>query len=150
MLELIFASHWYWLIAAAVLLLLEIIVPGIFLIWLGLGAALVGLFLLVVPGAEPAWQLLALAVSICIAVAAGLKWQRRLMRQQPSELNLGLDGFIGRTAVVSQAFEHGLGRVRLEDSSYAARCKDQPKVGQPVQVTGTDGHSLIVEPSAGI
>lgn len=146
MLELIFASHWYWLIAAAVLLLLEIIVPGIFLIWLGLGAALVGLFLLVVPGADPAWQLLALAVSICIAVAAGLKWQRKLVRQQPSELNLGLEGFIGRTAVVSQAFEHGLGRVRLEDSSYAARCQEQPEVGQPVQVTGTDGHSLIVEP----
>ena len=94
MLELIFASHWYWLIAAAVLLILEIIIPGIFLIWLGLGAALVGLFLLVVPGADPAWQLLALAISTCMAVAAGLKWQKKLVRQQPSELNQGLEGFI--------------------------------------------------------
>lgn len=145
MLELIFASHWYWLIAAAVLLILEIIVPGIFLIWLGLGAALVGLFLLVVPGADPAWQLLALAVSICIAVAAGLKWQRKLVRQQPSALNLGLEGFIGRTAQASQAFEHGLGRVRLEDSTYAARSNNLLESGQPVRVIAVDGETLIVE-----
>lgn len=145
MLELIFASHWYWLIAAAVLLILEIIIPGIFLIWLGLGAALVGLFLLVVPGADPAWQLLALAISICMAVAAGLKWQKKLVRQQPSELNQGLEGFIGRTAVVSQAFEHGHGRVRLEDSSYPASCQAQPAEGQPVRVVAVAGQTLVVE-----
>ena len=149
MLELIFASHWYWLIAAAVLLILEIIVPGIFLIWLGLGAALVGLFLLVVPGADPAWQLLALTVSIYFSVVVGLRWQRKLLRQQPSELNLGLEGFIGRTAVVSQAFEYDRGRVRLEDSSYVARCQSRPEPGQPVRVTGIDGQTLIVEPLGG-
>lgn len=147
MLELIFASHWYWLIAAALLLILEIIIPGIFLIWLGLGAALVGLFLLLAPGADPAWQLLALAVSICIAVAAGLKWQKKLLHRQPQSLNLGLEGFIGRSARVSQAFVHGQGRVYLEDSTYAAVCNSAAlSEGLPVVVTAVDGGLLVVEP----
>lgn len=145
MLELIFASHWYWLIAAAVLMILEIIIPGIFLIWLGLGAALVGLFLLVVPNADPAWQLLALAVSTCLAVAAGLTWQKKLVRQQPSSLNLGLDGLVGQPARASQNFVHGQGRVHLEGTSYPALCRSSsPTKGQPVQVVAVENGFLVV------
>lgn len=80
MLEWIFASYWYWFALALVLLALEIVLPGIFLLWLGLGTALVGAFLLAFPQATPEMQLLALAISITLAVAMGLKWQKKLLR----------------------------------------------------------------------
>ncbi|MFB1010589.1 MAG: NfeD family protein [Thiopseudomonas sp.] len=148
MLELIFSTWWHWFIAAILLMILEILVPGIFLIWLGLGAALTGLFLLLIPGAGLAWQLLALACSICIAVAAGLKWQRKLLRRQPAQLNLGLDGFIGRIAEVSQPFAQGHGRIRLDGSSYPATSKTpELAAGHLVQVTATRANLLVVEPA---
>lgn len=147
MLESIFAAWWYWFIAAFVLLILEIIVPGIFLVWLGMGAALVGLFLLAFPGADAAWQLLVLALSICGSVFVGLAWQRRIVHQDGTPLNQGLEGFIGRTALVSQPFQQGQGRIRLQDSSYPALCNASGlQAGQAVVITGVQGHALIVQP----
>ncbi len=147
MLEWIFASHWYWLIAAAILLILEIIIPGIFLIWLGLGATLVGLFLLVVPEAGLAWQLFALALSTCIAVVAGLTWQKRLAQRQTNSLNQGLEGFIGRTARVSQPFHHGQGRIHLEDSTYMASSNSGAlQADEPVRIVAVHNNTLLVEP----
>lgn len=144
MLQSLFASHWYWLIAGASLLILEIIVPGIFLIWLGLAATMVGVFLLLVPDAGPAWQLAVLAASICAAVAGGLYWQKKARKQQPSHLNQGLEGFIGRQVRASQAFQHGHGRVLLEDSSYAATCNTDLEDGQMAVITGVENGKLVV------
>lgn len=148
MLESVFASHWYWLSAAAILLILEIVIPGIFLVWLGLGAALVGLFLLMVPTAGLAWQLLALAISTGIAVGLGLTWQKRQLRKQPAGLNQGLEGFIGDMARVSQPFQHGQGRIHLEDSTYAAiSSSHQLAQDLPVKVVAVQHGMLVVEPA---
>lgn len=139
MLEWIFASYWYWFALALVLLALEIVLPGIFLLWLGLGTALVGAFLLAFPQATPEMQLLALAISITLAVAMGLKWQKKLLRTQPSNLNLGLEGYVGRIATVSQDFQHGQGRVSIDDSSFTAVSNEHSlTTGQPVLITAVD------------
>jgi len=42
-------SYWHWWVLGAILLMLEIFVPGAFLLWLGFAAGLVGLLLLVLP-----------------------------------------------------------------------------------------------------
>lgn len=144
MLQFLFASYWYWFIAATGLLILEIILPGIFLVWLGLAAALVGLFLVLVPEAAPAWQLAVLAGSICITVTAGLQWQKKLRYQQPNHLNQGLEGFIGRNVQVSQTFRHGHGRILLEDSSYAATSTTGLAEGQMAVITAVEHGKLVV------
>lgn len=146
MLQSLFTSYWYWFIAAAGLLILEIILPGIFLVWLGLAAALVGMFLVLVPDAGPAWQLAVLAGSICAAVAAGLKWQKKLRHQQPNHLNQGLEGFIGRNVHVSQTFQHGHGRIQLEDSSYAATSSAKLAEGQRAVIIAVEHGKLVVSP----
>lgn len=145
MLESIFDSYWYWFSLAALLLLLEIIVPGIFLIWLGMGAAFVGVFLVIFPQADLAWQLFALVVSISGAVALGLKWQKKILKTQPATLNLGLEGYIERTAVVSQEFNQGRGRVRIDDSSFPAISEDDPlEVGQAVSIIAIQDNRFVV------
>ena len=71
----VFDSYWYWFSAALLLLLLEVVIPGAFLMWIGLGAAGVGLFLLVFPQAALAWKLVALVVSVTVAVLVGVRRQ---------------------------------------------------------------------------
>jgi membrane protein implicated in regulation of membrane protease activity len=39
----VFLGHWNWFIAAVVFLLIEVLAPGIFMLWLGLSALLVGI-----------------------------------------------------------------------------------------------------------
>ncbi len=147
MLEFIFASYWYWFVAACLLLILEIVVPGVFLIWLGLGAAATGFFLLLFPQAALAWQLLALIISISASVLLGLQWQRRLLKRNPPSLNQGLDGYIGRSAQASQNFQQGRGRIRLEDSSYPAICHGSAiSSGQQVLVVAVENDVLVVQP----
>ena len=54
-------AYWDWFIAAVVLLLLEVMAPGIFMLWLGLSALLVGLISLFV---DWSWQHQFLAFAI--------------------------------------------------------------------------------------
>lgn len=142
----IFDSYWYWLSAALLLLLLEILIPGAFLMWIGFGAMGVGLFLWVFPTATLVWQLIALAISVSGAVLIGVAWQKKSRQQYPHGLNQGLESYIGHIAVVSQEFIQGQGRIRLDDSFFTAFSSAQLIVGQKVVVTAVDNQGLQVEP----
>lgn len=122
-----FLNYWYWLAGGTLLLVLEIVVPGIFLLWFGLGAWLVGLFLLLFPDASLQWQIIALCVCAVGSVLAGVRWQKRILRQQPNQLNQGMDALIGRVATVSENFVNGQGRVLLDGTGYPAICAEQEK-----------------------
>ena len=44
--------YWHWLALAAAFVALEIVVPGVFLIFLGIASATVGFVLLAIPGLD--------------------------------------------------------------------------------------------------
>ncbi len=54
-------DYWHWLILSVLLVILEIFSPGVFLIWMGLAAGLVGLLLLAFPELGWHYQLLGFA-----------------------------------------------------------------------------------------
>lgn len=145
MLSAVFDSYWYWFSAALLLLLLEILIPGAFLMWIGFGAVGVGVFLFVFPQAALAWQLVALAVSVTLGVLLGLAWQKKNRQSTSHGLNQGLETYIGRTAIVSQSFSHGQGRVRLDDSFFTAYSGEDIIVGQQVVVTAVTDNGLYVQ-----
>jgi inner membrane protein len=72
---------WHWLIAAVVLLIGEMLVPGTFLVWLGLGAASTGLLLLLFPALP--WQAQWIVFAV-VSVGSVLLW-RRYRRQHPAQ-----------------------------------------------------------------
>lgn len=141
----VFDSYWYWLSAALLLLLLEVLIPGAFLMWIGLGAAGVGLFLFIFPAAALAWQLIALAVSITVAVLFGAAWQKKSRQQNFHGLNQGLESYVGRHATASQHFEQGQGRVRLDDSSFAAYSDEPIAAHQTVLIIAVDNMGFKVK-----
>ena len=145
MIHALFDSPWYWWSAALLLLLLEIILPGAFLMWIGLGTVVVGIFLWLFPTAPVILQLFVLAVSIVGAVLVGIRWSNTEKSSSRSKLNQGLDQLVGQEAVVSQGFEEGRGRVRVEDSFYAAYAQAPLEVGQRVLITGVNANGLQVQ-----
>jgi hypothetical protein len=137
--------HWMWLLAAIVLGIAELIVPGVFLIWLAAAAAATGLLTLAF-GIAPPFQFAVFALVSIAAVYAGRRWY--LANPMPSAdplLNDRAARLTGRTVVVAAAIVNGEGRVKVGDSVWSCRGPDCAE-GSRVRITGADGSCLKVEP----
>ena len=138
---------WLWAIGGVLLLIAEVIAPGVFLLFIGAAAMATGLFTLLFDLGVPA-QLALFALYATLAVMIGRRWYA-----QPSGpdvnpmLNDRTAQLIGRTvAVVESVDDHG-GRVRVGDGEWSAR-GGPAEVGERVRVTGIEGNCLIVESGA--
>lgn len=137
--------HWVWLTLGLVLAGLELLVPGIYLIWLAVAAIITGVLTLTLDLSLPFQVVDFVFLSLIIAFSA-----KRFLRDKPIEssdplMNRRGARLVGETALVVQAIEHGSGRVKLGDSEWIAR---GPNVaaGERVRVSGSEGAILLVEP----
>ena len=140
-------AHWVWLTLGLVLAGLEMLVPGVYLIWLALAAIVTGVLTYTLDLSLPVQVIDFVFLSLIIAFSA-----KRFLRDRPIEssdplMNRRGARLVGETALVVQAIEHGSGRVRLGDSEWIAR---GPNVaaGERVRVSGSEGAILLVEPVA--
>lgn len=147
--ETLFDSPWIWIIAGAVIAGLEIVVPGVFLLWIGLGAFAVGLILTLAPDLPLAWQMLIFAVAMLSSIGLGFAIQRRSKAEGAPMLNQDLQAMIGRRYVALADFEAGRGRIRVADTSFAVVSDDPIKQGELVEVTAIDGARPRVSRVAG-
>jgi membrane protein implicated in regulation of membrane protease activity len=140
---------WYWWAVAAVLLVFEMMLPGVVFLFLAIGAGAAGLFLLVVSDLSLELQLLTFAV-VSVVAAVGLR--RTLRRLQhadnppTSTLNARGDALVGRVIVLDQPILNGRGRVILGDGSWSVTGPDMVR-GAKVRVTSVNGTELSVEPA---
>ncbi|HEY0568731.1 MAG TPA: NfeD family protein [Xanthobacteraceae bacterium] len=138
---------WNWIIAGGLLLGLEVIAPGAFMLWLGLSALLVGAISLIFPWPWQA-QLIAFAV---FAVGSIPLWRYFAHRVEPAAdrpfLNRRSEGFVGRIFILEKPIVGGVGMVRIDDTIWRVTGPDTP-AGNRVRVTSADGANLLVEPAA--
>jgi membrane protein implicated in regulation of membrane protease activity len=139
---------WSWVIFGAVLLVAEILLPGNFLIWVGIAGVIVGLASLGLWEASWwIWQLqwLAFAMLSALAVFAGRRFLNLYggMSDQPM-LNQRTDSLVGRTADLIDPLVNGFGRVKLGDTVWIVTGPDLP-AGARVRVIGGNGSDLKVE-----
>jgi membrane protein implicated in regulation of membrane protease activity len=136
---------WAWTILAGVLALAEMHVPGAYLVWIALGAALTA-------AADAALrlslegQLGIFAAASAVSCAAGYFVYRRLHHRQHRELPLNERhrAMLGERGTVCEAFVNGRGKVRLGDSVWLAAGPDLAE-GMPVVVSGVRGTRVVVE-----
>lgn len=138
-------AHWAWLAAGLILAAAEMAVPGVFLIWLSGAALITGILTWLLPIDLPL-QVVIFAILAIVAVFSG----RRYLRDNPIAdadplMNQRGARLVGETAIVTQAIDGGVGRVRLGDSEWLVRGPDTAP-GARVRVTGSDGAVLLVEP----
>lgn len=135
-----------WLIAALVLGILELVVPGVFLVFLAVAAAVTGAAVLALPALPPAAQLAAFAVWSIVTVMIGKRWYRDYPVAGDARLNDRVARLIGETVTVETAIEHGRGRVKVGDGSWPARGPEMP-AGASARIASVDGGVLVVEPA---
>jgi inner membrane protein len=137
--------HWWWLIAAAILGILEILLPGVFLVWMAAAAAVTGIVVALLPLPFP-FQLALFGLLAMAAVFGGRRvYERNPVPTSDPLLNDRTARLIGQTVQVVTAIENGEGRVKVGDSVWTARGPDAP-AGARMRVTGAEGGCLRVEP----
>ncbi len=139
-----FDAHWWWLIAGVVLAIAEVILPGFFLIWIGVAAIVTGIATLAL-GLPFAGQFVLFAALAVAAVYAGRRWflSNPITSTDPM-LNDRAARLVGEQVVVTDAIVGGVGRVRVGDGVWRAHGPDA-EVGTRLTVTGVDRGVLLVE-----
>ena len=137
--------YWHWWLLGILFLILEIFAPGVFFMWMGLAAGIVGLVAWLLPDIGWQWQVLAFALLSVITVVLGRKWFERhpIVSEQP-KLNRRGEQYVGRTFTLQEPIINGQGKIVVDDSTWKIRGPDCA-VGDNVRVTDVDGVVLIVE-----
>lgn len=139
---------WSWWLLGLVLLAAELLVPGVFLVWIGIAALITGALSLVLWEVSLwTWQVQLVLFSV-LAVASTLLGRRLLgtghvVTDEPM-LNLRTASLVGRTATLAEPITEGRGRIRLDDTHWSVQGPDLP-AGTKVKVIAGNGRDLTVE-----
>jgi hypothetical protein len=131
------------MIVAAILFALEVLSPGVFLMWFGMAAAVTGaLTFLFDMGWQ--WQLVWFSLLSFVAVLFALTYLRRnpLQSDRPL-LNERAVQHIGQCYDLVDPIVNGRGSVKIGDSIWRVEGPELPK-GTRVRVLGADGTLLKV------
>jgi hypothetical protein len=136
---------WFWWIAAGVLLMLELMLPGVFFVWLAAAAAVVGVF---DAAFHFGWQieLVLFAVFAVIFLFGGRKFlaSRKEMQSDIPNLNQRMYDYVGQLHPLEVAIVNGRGKIRIDDTLWDVMGPELTK-GSRVRVTGVEGMRLKVE-----
>ena len=136
---------WVWLGGGALLLMLEILAPGAFLLWLGLAAILVGLSQIVLHVDAGLQVVLFAALSLALGLFARLVLRYGVSVTDRGTLNKTGNRYTGRIVQVEEAITNGRGKVKIGDTLWNAEGPDAA-AGARVRVTGSRGTVVVTEP----
>lgn len=136
----------FWGCAALVLIGLEALAPGIFLLWLGFAAA--GVFVLLLIGLP-----LSIVVQVVVFVmlsflSIGVYWKyfrKTGMQTDQPMLNKKQEQLIGMVLNLETAIINGAGRVKIGDAFWQVQGADT-SAGTVVRVVAVHDGVLLVEP----
>ncbi len=138
-------DFWHWWILALVLIIAETLLPGTFLLWMGISALLLGVLAWLMPAMGWEVQLMLFAILSLVSIGAWRGWQRRHpdVSDQPM-LNRRGAQYVGRVFVLESPIQNGYGKVRVDDTLWRVRGADA-EAGARVRVKAADGVVLEVE-----
>lgn len=138
-------APWIWLILGVVLIGLETVAPGIFLLWLGIAALLTGL---VDYWFELSWQSasMSFAVLSLASVLAGRAVTRGGGAGAGDTLNRRGEALVGRRFTLDAPIVAGEGRIRVDDTVWRVVGPDLP-AGTAIRIARLEGATLVAEPA---
>ena len=141
------ATHYLWWIVALLLIGGEVILPGYFMLWVGIAAAAMGVVLLLAPDMGALAQAVVFALFAFVSCFAYWKLVRPRLDRIPAgneRLNRRGEQLIGQRYVLCEAILNGRGKAKVGDGTWLVTGPDLP-LGAAVEVVGIDGTTLRVK-----
>lgn len=140
------SAHYLWWILALLLIAGEVLLPGYFMLWVGVAAAAMGALLWLVPSLGLLTQAVLfalLAFGACVLYARLLR--PKLERRDPGSerLNRRAEQMIGQRYELIEPIVNGRGKARVGDGQWLVSGPDLP-LGSTVEVVAVDGTTLKV------
>lgn len=138
-------EFWYWLIAAVVMIVIEMLLPAAYFLWMGISAFIVGLLLYTIPTMPLLIQVVIFGV-LSIVTLVLYKKHKKLNPTVNDEPNLNRRGeqYVGRIFTLEEPIVNGVGKVKVDDSTWKVKGPDMP-AGMKVRVMSVDGTVFLVE-----
>lgn len=134
-----------WLILGFVLLALELIIPGVFIMWWGLSAIILAALIALLPYLTPSFQVSIFAVVAIIFSLVWWKYQHTKDKQndRTDSLNSRENAMIGMKGVIVEIQESGVVRGKFGDTTWRVVGEDL-NIGDFVVVQRVEGITLFV------
>ncbi|MDL2306755.1 NfeD family protein [Desulfovibrio sp. OttesenSCG-928-C06] len=131
------------LIAIGMLLIgLEFLIKGRYIVWFGLGALFAGLIAFFM--GEPEWPVQAALFCFCVMMSVAVG--RRMRKDTPgltAAQRSAQQKYMGRQAYLQIPIVNGEGKIKLDDKFYTVRGPDLPK-GTIVEIVAVDKTAFTV------
>jgi membrane protein implicated in regulation of membrane protease activity len=134
-----------WLILAAILAIAELMLPGVYLTFIAMGAAITGVLALLFPELGMVGQLVSFAAWSMVLVLVGKRWYgANPIPSSDPDLNNRAARLVGQTVTVVEAISGGTGRVRVGDGEWPAEGPDL-QAGVKARIAEVRGGVVVVE-----
>ena len=124
MTELVFV-FWYWWVIGFILLVLEILTPGYFFMWMAISGFVTGILAFLIPATSMDMQILIFSV---LSVAAIIVWKfygkKHPMKSDQPLLNKRGVQYIGRVFNLYEPIKNGQGKIKVDDSIWKVHGED--------------------------
>lgn len=135
-----------WFLIGLGLLLLELVLPGLVILFFGVGAWITAL-VCAITDINLNWQILIFLVASLLGLVLLRKYlRRRFFGKSEKEIQDQLEEFIGRKARAIEEFKDGAGKVEFKGTQWSARCDQPVSKGQWVTIRSKESLILHVEP----
>ena len=139
-------GNYGWWLLALVLIGAEVLVPGYFMLWIGIAAGVMGVVTVFAPELPAIVQAVMFALLSIAACLAYWRFVRPLAEQRDDQPLLNRRGqkLVGERFVLIEPIVNGRGKVKVGDGQWLAEGPDLP-AGSDVEVVAVDGTTLKVK-----
>lgn len=136
---------WAWITLGLILIGLELLAPGAFLVWLGLAAIVTGaLDALFDLSWQAAFLLFALLSVASVLLGRFVTHPKLAPDTKPDFLNQRAQSLVGHVFTLETPIKDGEGRIKVDDTSWRVTGADR-FAGAKVRVVRIEGATLVVD-----
>lgn len=136
---------WYWWVLAVIFLVIEIIIPAFFFLWMSVSALITGIVVWLIPSISTDIQILIFSVLSIISIVVWRIYGKEItiISDQPL-LNRRGSQYVGRVFNLHEAIENGQGKIKVDDTIWKVHGEDCD-IGSKVKVVASRGTVFDVE-----
>jgi membrane protein implicated in regulation of membrane protease activity len=124
MTELVFV-FWYWWIIALILLVVEILAPGFFFLWMAISGFVTGALVFLIPAASINMQVLVFSVLSVVTIILWKFYGKKYpITSDHPLLNKRGTQYIGRIFTLYEPIKNGEGKIKVDDSIWKVHGED--------------------------
>jgi membrane protein implicated in regulation of membrane protease activity len=138
---------WGWMSLGVILMMLEFMIPGTFVVWFGTGAVLTGITVAIFAPMALSWQLFIFVIMSVVCVIFGLSVYAKVFgknKENANDLKTGAKRFVGQTLTVCEDIKNAKGKVSVGDTVWLAAADEDIEKGSSVIVEDVNGTVLKV------